>query len=63
MFKDDRKFIENKYHKTTEAFDPYKRMAYHGYDETINEQFGLKTGTLDGLKTFGQAAKICIGKY
>lgn len=32
MFKYDRKFIENKYHKTTEAFDPYKRMAYHGYD-------------------------------
>lgn len=32
MFKDDRKFIENKYHKTDEPFNPYQRMAYHGYD-------------------------------
>lgn len=31
MFKDDRAFIENKYHKTDEFFDPYKRMSYHGY--------------------------------
>ena len=32
MFNDDRRFIENKYHNTDEAFDPYDRMAYHGYD-------------------------------
>ena len=32
MFNDDRSFIENKYHKTDEPFNPYSRMAYHGYD-------------------------------
>ena len=32
MFDCDRKFIENKYHKTDEPFNPYARMAYHGYD-------------------------------
>ena len=32
MFDCDRKFIENKYHKTDEPFNPYVRMAYHGYD-------------------------------
>lgn len=35
MFKDDRKFIENKYHKTdknNEEFNPYNRMGYHGYE-------------------------------
>ena len=28
----DRKIIENKYHKIDEPFNPYQRMAYHGYD-------------------------------
>ncbi len=28
----DKKVIENKYHKTDEPFNPYNRMAYHGYD-------------------------------
>ncbi|MBO5052371.1 MAG: hypothetical protein J6D31_09255 [Clostridia bacterium] len=28
---EDRKTIENKYHKTDEAFDSMNRMAYHGY--------------------------------
>ena len=32
MFNDDRSFIENKYHKTDEPFNPHERMAYHGYD-------------------------------
>ena len=32
MFDQDRKFIENKYHKIDEPFNPYRRMAYHGYD-------------------------------
>ena len=30
-FNQDRIFIENKFHKTDESFDPFKRMAYHGY--------------------------------
>ncbi len=41
MFNDDRSFIENKYHKTDEPFNPYSRMAYHGYD------FGKSTGLED----------------
>ncbi len=32
MFRDDRIYIENKYHKTNEPFNPHERMAYHGYD-------------------------------
>ena len=36
MFNSDRKFIENKYHKTSEPFNPYQRMRYHGYDYDKN---------------------------
>lgn len=32
----DRKVIENKYHITDAPFDPFKRMAYHGYDYEEN---------------------------
>ena len=32
MFRDDKTYIENKYHKTNEPFNPYRRRAYHGYD-------------------------------
>ena len=39
MFLQDKKFLENKYHKTDEPFDPYQRMAYHGYDYA--EETGL----------------------
>lgn len=28
----DRSVIENKYHKTDEAYDAFRRMEYHGYD-------------------------------
>ena len=30
-FDRDRTFIENKYHKTSEPFDPFRRRAYHGW--------------------------------
>ncbi len=30
-FAKDRPFLENKYHKIDEPFDPFQRMAYHGY--------------------------------
>ena len=29
---EDRNYLENKYHKTTEPFDGYKRRNYHGYE-------------------------------
>ncbi len=32
MLKCDRPFIENKYHKTSEPFNPFSRMTYHGWD-------------------------------
>ena len=28
----DRHYIENKYHRTDEAFDPFDRLNYHGYE-------------------------------
>lgn len=49
MFKDDREFIENKYHKTNEPFNPYQRMAYHGYDYDKNtglEDDEIKSGLI-----------------
>lgn len=36
MLEKDRKFIENKYHMTNEPFNPYNRMAYHGYDYDVS---------------------------
>ena len=30
--KNDLEFIKNKYHKTSEPFDPFRRMAYHGWE-------------------------------
>ncbi len=38
-FYQDKSTIENKYHKTNEPFDPYARMAYHGY--AFEESTGL----------------------
>ncbi len=37
----DRRFIERKYHNPDEPFNPYNRMAYHGYD------FDASTGLED----------------
>ena len=31
-FQKDKKFIEGKYHKLDKPFNPYCRMAYHGWD-------------------------------
>ena len=48
MFNHDRKFIENKYHKTDEPFNPYARMAYHGYG--YDKSTGLEDEEIrDGL--------------
>ena len=38
---DDRAWIEEKYHKKNEPFDPFRRMAYHGHD------FDAATGLTD----------------
>ncbi len=46
----DRLHIENKYHKSGEPFDPYRRMAYHGYD------FDPATGMTDGEILAGLSA-------
>lgn len=40
-FDKDRETISNKYHLQNKPFDPYARMAYHGYD------FDEKTGKSD----------------
>lgn len=44
-FKQDREFIENKYHKVGEDFNPYNRMAYHGYD--YEESTGLDDSKIE----------------
>ena len=31
-FYNDKEFIESKYHKTSEPFDSFRRMAYHGWE-------------------------------
>lgn len=56
MFNDDRSFIENKYHKTDEPFNPYSRMAYHGYD--FDKSTGLEDGEIkDGLSKLYEKTK------
>lgn len=58
MFADDRFFLENKYHRVDQPFDPFDRMAYHGYEfdpttgdtdeEIVAGLWNLRT-TLDSL--------------
>lgn len=55
-FDNDREVISNKYHLQNKPFDPYARMAYHGYD------FDDKTGLTDeqiceGLKVVREKTK------
>lgn len=48
-FNTDRKAIERKYHNPDEEFNPFNRMAYHGYG--YDENTGLSdTEILEGLK-------------
>ena len=52
----DRTFIENKYHRTDEPFDPYKRFAYHGYE--YDETTGFDdTDMLNGLESLYEDTK------
>jgi pyruvate-formate lyase len=52
----DRKYLENKYHRTDQPFDPFKRMAYHGYD--YDENTGLDDqGIKQGLRKLSQESE------
>ena len=56
MFNQDRKFIENKYQKTDEPFNPYARMAYHGYD--YDNSTGLEDEEIkEGLSRLSEKIK------
>ncbi len=56
MFYQDRKFIENKYHKTDEPFNPHARMAYHGYN--YDNSTGLEDNEIkDGLTKLYEKTK------
>lgn len=56
MFNIDREFIENKYHKTDEPFDPYQRRAYHGYE--FDKGTGLEDDEIrEGLKKLREEIK------
>ena len=57
-FENDRTWLENKYHKVDEPFDPYSRMAYHGHDH--DPATGQSDeDILEGLRA---VAKECKGK-
>lgn len=48
-FEKDREYLENKYHRADEPFDPYRRMNYHGYE--YDPQTGLDDeGIAEGLR-------------
>ena len=54
-FSKDRIFINEKFHKTNQPFNPYKRMEYHGWE--CPEDTGLsieeiKTGLIDIAKKY-----------
>lgn len=52
----DRTFIENKYHRTDQPFDPYKRFAYHGYE--YDEATGLSDDEMrSGLEDLFEETK------
>lgn len=56
MFENDRKTIENKYHIKGEKFNPYNRMAYHGYE--YDKTTGMDDGEItDGLKKLYDSIK------
>ena len=46
----DRAWIEEKYHKKNEPFDPFARMAHHGHD------FDVASGMTDAEITQGLRA-------
>ena len=55
MFASDRSFIENKYHKVSEPFNPFFRMAYHGYEFDPNtglDDEQIKSGLENWIKKF-----------
>lgn len=56
MLEKDRKFIENKYHMTNEPFNPYNRMAYHGYDYDVSTGMG-DDEIKEGLKNLYEKIK------
>ena len=50
----DRVFIDNKYHKTDEPFDPYERRATHGWED--DPATGLSDEELlEGLRELSRA--------
>lgn len=52
----DRAFIENKYHRQDQPFDPYNRFGYHGY------AFSPETGLDDAQMLRGLHALYAAGK-
>ncbi len=55
-FYQDRKAIENKYHKADEPFNPYARMSYHGY--AFDEDTGKSDSEIvEGLRQISEEMK------
>lgn len=58
-FELDRCFIEEKYHKKSEPFNAYRRMAYHGWDCPENTGLSvddIKKGLVDVVKQYESKA-------
>ena len=54
-FGQDRNFIAEKYHKTSEPFNPYQRMAYHGWECPENTGLSvedIKNGLVENAKKY-----------
>lgn len=54
-FGQDRPFIEEKYHKKSEPFNPYQRMAYHGWECPENTGLSveeIKSGLVENAKKY-----------
>ncbi len=52
----DKEKIKNKFHKVDEPFNPYRRMAYHGYD--FNESTGKTDEEIrEGLRVLSEEIK------
>ncbi|MBQ7387355.1 MAG: hypothetical protein IJW03_04220 [Clostridia bacterium] len=54
----DREYLNNKYHRTDEPFDAFRRMDYHGYE--YPEDSGMSLSDID--KGLGELDKELVGE-
>ena len=57
----DRAVIENKYHKTSEEFNPFNRMDYHGYD--YDTSTGISDEEIDKVLSLEVADETIVERH